>query len=122
MKNALICLWVFLLYSGHSFGQQSSRTEIFGGYSLERISACGAPGDVFLTCSGFIETGNSSPATYNGWNASVTTFIHKFVGISGDFGGHYGTTVIVGKRITFRLHFSLQLHVWPSCSSAETGI
>jgi hypothetical protein len=47
-----------------------------------------------LTCSQFIEIGTSSPANYNGWNGSLTTFVYRFVGITADFGGHYGTTTI----------------------------
>jgi hypothetical protein len=93
VKSALASVGLFLALSGVSSAQEP-KIEVFGGYSLEHISACGAPGDTFLTCSGFIETGNSNPANYNGWNVSATAFAFKFVGFSADFAGHYGTTLI----------------------------
>jgi opacity protein-like surface antigen len=94
MKRALVCLGTLLLLSACSAAQGRSRLEIFGGYSLEHISACGAPGDTFLTCSGFIETGNSTPENYNGWDGAVTTFVYKFLGATADLSGHYGTSTI----------------------------
>jgi hypothetical protein len=94
MTRELIVVAGLILLRGGCFAQDLPRGEIFGGYSLEHISACGAPGDTFLTCSAFIETGTSKPANYNGWEASATGFIYKFLGVTGDFSGHYGTTTI----------------------------
>jgi len=109
MKTLLICFSLLVLGSGYSYSQETSRVEVFGGYSLEHISACGAPGDTFLTCSGFIETGNSTPANYNGWDGSLSAFVYRFFGVSGDVSGHYGTTVIRGNGLpsasTFRYSF-----------------
>ncbi|HUO15544.1 MAG TPA: hypothetical protein VMX38_11210 [Verrucomicrobiae bacterium] len=90
-----ICVFLIACCSA----QQASRTEIFGGYSLEHISACGAPGDTFLTCSQFIETGTSKPANYNGWEASLKVPVYKFVAVTADLSGHYGTTVIQGNGL-----------------------
>jgi len=96
MRKILVYLVLLPLFGRLAASQQTSRVEVFGGYSLEHVSACGASGDTFLTCSQFIETGYSSAANYNGWNASLTAFLYKTLGITADFAGHYGTTVING--------------------------
>jgi opacity protein-like surface antigen len=85
---------LLLCLGGFALAQEAPRLEVFGGYSLEHISACGAPGDAFLTCSQFIETGQSSPSNFQGWDASITRYVFKFVGVTADFSGHYGTTTI----------------------------
>ena len=94
MKSAFVFLEGFLALSAFASAQEAPRFEVFGGYSLEHISPCGAPGDAFLTCSQFIETGNSSPANYQGWDASLTRYVFRFIGVTADFSGHYGTTAI----------------------------
>lgn len=99
MKLASLISAGMILLAGFASAQANPHGGFFVGYSLERVSACGAPGDTFLTCSGFIETGTSSPANYNGWEASATGFVYKFVGITADFTGHYGTTTINGNGL-----------------------
>lgn len=106
MKFVLVFLNCFLALAEFASAQESPRLEVFGGYSLEHISPCGAPGDTFLTCSQFIETGNSSRANFQGWDASLTRYIFRFVGMTADFSGHYGTTSIrVDSASVSRLSF-----------------
>jgi hypothetical protein len=104
-SNGLEGLWkltllalVAPLLTAFATAQNNPKFEVFGGYSLERISACGAPQNmnyIFLPCS-MIEDGFSTPAPYNGWTASLTHFVYKFVGVTADFAGHYGTTTESG--------------------------
>ena len=65
-----------------------SRFELFGGYSFEHIAPCGSkPGGCGL------ETGDLAnlPHNYNGWNAAVTYYFTKEIGITADLAGHYAT-------------------------------
>jgi hypothetical protein len=94
MKPFSAWLAMLLCAGGFASAQEPPRLEVFAGYSLEHISACGAPGDTFLTCSQFIETGQSSPSNFQGWDASITRNVFRFVGLTADFSGHYGTTSI----------------------------
>lgn len=89
---ALVVL--FLLPAISAAGQANSGVQLFAGYSAEEVSTCGTAGDTFLTCSGFMETGYSSAASYNGWNAAFTVFLPKLIGLTADFAGHYGSTII----------------------------
>ena len=86
------------LLTTFAIAQSDPKFEVFTGYSLEHISACGASQGrnyIFLPCS-MIEDGFSTPATYNGWTASLTHNIYKLVGVTADFTGHYGTTTESG--------------------------
>jgi hypothetical protein len=100
MKAVLLCLGTFLLLSGCSFAQQTPRIEIFGGYSFERISACGSSGSMdFSLCHA--EEGTAEANNYNGWNAAGTVFAYKFLGFTADLAGHYGTTGVSGASASF---------------------
>jgi opacity protein-like surface antigen len=97
MKTALVGLGSLLLLSGCCFAQQAPRTEIFGGYSLEHVSACGPAGsNAFFVC--LIQNGVASVHNYNGWNASGAVFVYRFLGFAADFSGHYGTTTASGTQ------------------------
>jgi hypothetical protein len=98
MKLLAVAVLTILTVAPSTVAQDRAKFEVFGGYSLEHISACGAAGDAFLPCARFVSDGYSSPANFNGWNASVTDFIYKFVGVTADLGGHYGTTVVTGAE------------------------
>jgi hypothetical protein len=64
--------------------QNNLKVEVFGGYSLERTRPC----DGRLGCGNSIP--DRSSETFNGWNASVTTYFYKFLGATADFTGRYG--------------------------------
>ncbi len=51
--------------------QEYPKAEVFGGYQFTRISVEGAS------------------ANFNGWNASVTGNVNKWLGLTGDFSGSY---------------------------------
>jgi len=97
MKLAVLALIAPLL-TVFAAAQDNPKFELFGGYSLEHISACGASQGrnyFFLPCS-MIEDGYSSPSNFNGWTASLTRYVFKFVGVTADLAGHYGTTTESG--------------------------
>lgn len=75
--------------------QDHPRSEIFAGYSLEHIAPCGTTTTSGQGSACGLESGElqSSVTNYNGWNASITGYVNRFVGFTADFGGHYGTTV-----------------------------
>jgi len=57
--------------------QDSPRTEIFGGYSYLRL-----------------DEDLNNDRDLNGWNASVTQNLIKWLGVTADFSGHYGSTSV----------------------------
>ena len=90
MRRILVYLVLVPLLCRFAPSQQAARVEVFGGYSLERISACGPSGaDAFFVCT--IEGARALSDNFNGWNASATVFAYRFLGITADFSGHYGT-------------------------------
>lgn len=88
MRSAVLVVLTTLVSSILVVAQKQPRVEIFGGYSLERIAPCGLSG------SGCNFEGNEGPLTgsFNGWNAAVTSFFWKSMGVTADFAGHYGST------------------------------
>ncbi len=99
MKPTVLALLALL--TTFATAQSNPKFEVFGGYSLEHISACGASQGrnyLFLPCS-MIEDGYSSPSNFNGWTASLTRYVYKFVGVTADFAGHYGTTTESGDGV-----------------------
>jgi hypothetical protein len=83
--------------------QDKPKFEIFGGYSLEHISACGSRGDPKFDQACGLELGDlPSPTNYNGWNVSFTGHLVKYVGLTADFSGHYGNTVRADSFFTSR--------------------
>jgi hypothetical protein len=97
MKLPALALLALLLTT-FATAQSNPKFEVFTGYSLEHISACGASQGrnyIFLPCS-MIEDGYSSPSNFNGWTASLTRYVYQFVGVTADFTGHYGTTTESG--------------------------
>jgi hypothetical protein len=83
--------WAFLLVAclNVRMAGQTDRPELFGGYSLEHI----APG-----CGSNYRCGGTSPGdatNLSGWIASMTVFVYKSLGVSGQFtGGYNGTAAL----------------------------
>jgi hypothetical protein len=76
---------------------QTEKSELFGGYSFERI----APG-----CGSNYRCGtanNAGPATsLNGWTASLTGYFYKSLGISAQFTGNYNGTAALSSATVQR--------------------
>jgi opacity protein-like surface antigen len=71
----LLILIAIVSMTGNVFAQEK-RFELFAGYSPLR-NFSGADGGV------------EHPDTLRGWNASLTTYIKPWIGITADFSGHY---------------------------------
>jgi len=56
--------------------------EVFGGYQYLRVGSINGNGD----------HGNGTGAfNTNGWDGSLSAYFNKFIGVTGDFNGSYGT-------------------------------
>ena len=71
MKRYLSATILFFLVPASAMAQRGS-AEVFGGYSFLRANAL-------------------EGANLDGWNASVGGKINNWLGLIGDFSGHYGT-------------------------------
>lgn len=83
MRSLRVGLLLVVAFNVPLLGQ-TKQSELFGGYSLERIAAgCGTD----YRC-GFNAGGTTN---INGWAVSLTGYIHKSpLGISAQFSGNYG--------------------------------
>jgi opacity protein-like surface antigen len=81
MRNFL-ALTVFVGFlSLPLWAQDNPKAEVFGGYQ-------------YLYNGNSTINGQSVPnssQSFNGWEASVTGYFHRYLGIEGDFGGAYDT-------------------------------
>jgi hypothetical protein len=104
MKSAPVVLvtiiLVMIVLAKFASAQDAPRLEVFGGYSFERISACGSSGSMNFSLCHAAE-GTAEANNYNGWNAAGTVFAYKFLGFTADFAGHYGTTGVSGASASF---------------------
>jgi opacity protein-like surface antigen len=71
----LLCL---LLVAAPALAQEEARAEVFGGYQFFRASTG-------------IDVSGVDHFNLNGWNASFSGFFNRYVGVTGDFSGSYGT-------------------------------
>jgi hypothetical protein len=78
---------VALLAPAYAFSQETPKAELFGGYSYFRAD------DVF-------SEGSFSPRlNLHGWNASIAGNFSRWLGVEGDFSGHYGSPSFSGFDI-----------------------
>jgi hypothetical protein len=68
--------------------QDNSRIEVFGGYQYLRVGNA---------------DGGGAGLNLNGWNASATVNINKYLGVAADFSGSY-KTLFAGTPISVDLH------------------
>ena len=74
-KKLFVVVLVFVtMFTLRSFAQDSSRVDVFGGYSLVR----------------------GGGLTFNGWGVDGSYNINNWIGIAGSFGGHYNNQSIAG--------------------------
>jgi opacity protein-like surface antigen len=75
---------ILLVFSLVAVAADNPKAEIFGGYQYTRI-----------------QTGVSGAPSFNfnGWNASVSGYFTKYLGISGDFSGAYGSPFGVSVKV-----------------------
>ncbi len=94
MRNLVLISLLSIFCTFPAMSQDTPRVEVFGGYSL-------------------LHDGNASPTNFQGWDASSTTYLNRWFGVTADFSGHYSTTdasfldapgVIEEVRETQRIH------------------
>jgi opacity protein-like surface antigen len=75
---------ILLVFSLIAVGQDNPKAEIFGGYQYTRVN----PG-----------VSGVDSINLNGWNASVSGYFTKHLGVSGDFSGAYGSPFGVSTKV-----------------------
>jgi hypothetical protein len=89
MRNAMLSLCLLLMLPGLAAAQETPRAEIFGGYSYLRA-----------------DTNDFPENDLHGWTASVNVNLNKWLGVKGDFSGHYNDYQISpGVKADLNLHF-----------------
>ncbi len=96
MRKFFVLVALVVLVSGAAMAQEHPKAEIFGGYSYVRIN----PGQRV--------SGENFPG---GWHASIAGNFKNWLGVAGDFSGHYKAiggvntnahTFLFGPRISYR--------------------
>ena len=87
--RALSTLLVLLTMSGFVVAQDQPKLEVFGGYQFTRAG-----------------TGTSLVRDFNmnGWNASLSGYFDRNLGITADFSGSYGTASVFDVDVSNHLY------------------
>jgi len=81
MKYFAVLMVVILFFSFSAWAADYSKAEVFGGYQYTRIDG-----------GGLVPNLNA-----NGWNAAVSGYFSKYMGVTGDFSGAY--TTVSGVKV-----------------------
>jgi opacity protein-like surface antigen len=96
MRKLLVVAALVMLCSGAAMAQDHPKAELFGGYSYLRVN----PGE-----------GVKGENVPGGWHASLAGNVNDWLGIVGEFSGHYKTisgiktnthTFTFGPRVSYR--------------------
>jgi hypothetical protein len=91
MYRILGVLFLAALLSCQALAADTPRAEVFGGFQYFRAnSGVNIPG---------IDNFN-----LNGWDASLSGYFNRFLGVTADFSGAYGSPEVVGIPIHTKLH------------------
>jgi len=71
---------IILVFSCFTAAQENPKVQIFGGYQFTHVA---------LDINGF---------NLNGWNASSSGYVSKYLGVSADFSGSYGSSLGVSNK------------------------
>ena len=83
MRRYVVSVLVLLLFASGVGAQESSKVDIFGGYSYVRMVSTSQAGAPLAT--------SFASANLNGWNGSLEYKPIRWLGAVADFGGSYGT-------------------------------
>ncbi len=81
--------------------QDAPRVEVFGGFQYFRansgvdVQGCGVPVGPANCFDNF---------NLNGWNASLSGYFNRYLGVTADFSGAYGSPEFLGVPIHTKLH------------------
>ena len=96
MRNLLLISLLCVLCTLSAMSQDTPRVELSGGYSL-------------------LHDGNSSPTNFQGWNASSTTYVNRWFGITADFSGHYSannSSFLLAPNIPAEIEATQRIHTY----------
>jgi hypothetical protein len=79
------------LLSGQVLAADPPRAEVFGGFQYFRAN------------TGLDVTGIDN-FNLNGWNASLSGYFNRFLGVTADFGGIYGSPELFGVPLHTKVH------------------
>lgn len=112
-RFAVLCSVFILLCASFSFGQGSTapdtsaqesspRVQMFGGYSLLRLSTGGLNRATLDTAFNAPAGTFGSGSMFSGWDSQLQFNFNRLVGIVADFGGNYGRlfTTTSGSGVT----------------------
>lgn len=111
MRKLLVIIAVMFLWAGSAAAQSTPKAEVFGGYSLVRLDG-----------------GTNMPG---GWHGSVAGNFNQYLGVVGEFSGHYKSfgagastnlhTFTFGPRLTFRSQDKLEAFTHATFGAARIG-
>ncbi len=105
MKSSLILI-VLVGLLAPLMAQDYPKAEVFGGYQYLRFNDVGGCG---------YSNGFGCPTiNFNGWDASVTGFFTKYLGVTGDFSGAYGSFNETGTfdGVTGKVNFPTHVYTF----------
>ncbi len=87
MRKTVLLSVCLALFCAVAVAQNNSKVDVYGGYIYGRANSTAL--------------GLANDANLNGWNASITGYLTKHFGITGDFGGVYGNSGYpsIGARV-----------------------
>src|SRR4051812_16706232 len=89
MYRLLTVLFFATILPLHSIAQDAPRAEVFGGFQYFRAGT---------------GTGSINDFNLNGWDASLSGYFNRYLGVTADFSGAYGSPEILGVPIHTKLH------------------
>ncbi len=91
MRKLIVLALLVLAFSFSAVAQDLPKAEVFGGYSYYRadLGTTGTP---------------TNHINLNGWNAALTGYFSKMLGVTADFSGHYGKPDVGGFKVDTKVH------------------
>jgi opacity protein-like surface antigen len=97
MHRILAVLFFATILPFQVLAQDAPRAEVFGGFQYFRANSGGCS---FTTGSGSC----LDDFNLNGWNASLSGYFNRYVGVTADFSGAYGSPELLGIPIHTKFH------------------
>ena len=101
MRKFALVVGAVLGLCGSASGQDVPRAEVFGGFSYLNFDLAGAKNALGISASTV-----PNRLSLNGWDAAAAVNFNRWVGIEGDFSGHYkgncaGESGLTCKNLSF---------------------
>jgi hypothetical protein len=91
MYRILAVLALAAVLPFQALAQDAPRAEVFGGFQYFRANTG-------------VDVANFDHFNLNGWDASLSGYFNRFVGVTADFSGAYGSPEFAGIPIHTKLH------------------